>query len=191
MALRSKLAGEAADNAEATQAALHGRSLTGLSGRHSDAPIMGDLIQPPSPMAEDTSLAPRLREREPEPVRERVPFGTVEQTLAYPNRPGYRRYWFNDTPGRINRAKQAGYSHVIDPDTGNPVARITGQTEKGDGQNSFLMEIPMEWYQEDMERQAQERERALNDIRNGRAGQGADDNRYIPQSRGGIKIQGR
>lgn len=118
---------------------------------------------------------------------ERVPFGVQEQVLAYPARPGYRNYWANDIPGRIQRFKRAGYAHVLDPDTGEPVSRITDKAD-GRGRASYLMETPIGWYQDDMARQAAALADKLADIRQGRAGPGAGENRYIPKQ--GISITG-
>ena len=195
MALRDLLAEENKDASTAANAAAMGRSLTGMSGKHTlfgeevktpsggflgaQEPIVGERV---AGVGEDAFLQGVRSE-----AQERKPFGSMEQILAYPPRPGYRRYWFNDVPGRISRAKEAGYTHVIDRN-GNPVSRITDKAD-GRGRASYLMEYPMKWYQEDMARQARELSDRLNDIRTGRAGPGAADNRYIPQQ--GIRIEGR
>lgn len=78
----------------------------------------------------------------------RKPFGAHVQKLNYPARPGFHRHWFNDYPGRIARALEAGYKHVQDVN-GKNVARIVGVAETGNGLNAFLMEIPERWYKED------------------------------------------
>lgn len=77
----------------------------------------------------------------------RVPFGAQTQKLYYPPREGFHRHWFNDTPGRIQRATQAGYAHV--QENGAPVSRPVGVREGGGAMIGFLMEIPEEWFQED------------------------------------------
>lgn len=212
MALRDVLAGENADHRAAADAAARGRSITGFSGRHTEMDegerftrresLFGGekpaaAPPPPEPPGPPTDVyAPLLRDIPADaPGRlhlaekaERKPFGDAEQQLAYPNRPGYRRYWFNDRPGRIIRARRAGYEHVRDPDTGENVARTTDVVD-GRGRQSYLMEQPIEWYQQDMAKNARRLEATLNDIRRGRAGPGAEDNRYIPQQ--GIRIEGR
>ncbi len=156
---------EIADSRSAADAAAHGRSITGHSGRHSEVGRPGEMF---GERAE--------------------PIGSQEQQLAWPTRPGYRRYWFNDRPGRISRAIRAGYAHVIDEDTGGNVSKNT-DTVDGRGRSSYLMETPIEWYQEDMARQAADLEARLNDIRQGQAGPGAEDQRYVPSR--GISITGR
>lgn len=193
MALRDLLAGEQTDTLRAAQMAMQGRSQTGFSGIHTEmGPIHGGLV-PQLPIQRLTpdggaAIDPALMRRHlPEPEG-RIPFGGDELQLARAAEPGFRLYWFNDTPGRIARAKRAGYTHVIDPDTGEPENIVTDRAE-GRGRKSYLMKIPIEWYQADMQRQADALARRLNDIRHGRAGPGSEDNRYVPSR--GITITGR
>lgn len=104
--------------------------------------------------------------------RERVPFGAQEQQLAYPDIPGYRLYWFNDTPGRIARAKKAGYEHVCTEGTDAPIQRNVGRGEGAqNGLTAYLMKIPRQWYEEDAKSSQDDLDRRLRDIREGR-GQG-------------------
>lgn len=206
MPIRDLLASEDSDARGAASAASQGRSITGFSGRLSDVgdrfsrgdeafgprldvpkPLVGEPAERIRPSGQEGEAPSGPRRAIEMPVN-RKPFGAQEQVLDYPARAGYRRYWFNDVPGRIIRAKEAGYSHVIDSDTSQPVARITDQAN-GRGRSSYLMEIPIEWYQQDMARQAAELELRLSAIKNGQAGPGAEDNRYIPQQ--GIRITGR
>ena len=116
----------------------------------------------------------------------RIPFGSLEQKLAWPPREGYRRYWFKDSPGRVQRALEAGYEHVKNKE-GKNVSRITGVAEGGGAENSYLMEIPMEWFLEDMAREQKlidEREAAM---KRG-ATQGAEvEHGYVPSQ--GISIR--
>lgn len=185
--LRALLDAENADARQASQAASLGSSLTGLSGRHSttEEPVFGGRVPPTVTRGEDPTENPALaagRSRVAEATRVRVPFGGAELRLAYPKRSGYRRYWFNDVPGRLFRAKQAGYAHVLDPSTGENVQLVTGRQSGGQELRSYLLEIPEEWYSDDMAVQQDELEKRLSDIRTGRSGPGAEDNRYVPQS---------
>lgn len=82
----------------------------------------------------------------------RKPFGSQTQKLAFEKRDGYFHYWFNDTPGRIAAAKDAGYTHVIDQTTQKPIQMVVGVTAQGGPLHGFLMEIPEEWHAEDMAR---------------------------------------
>lgn len=201
MALRDLLAEEVEDGRRAAEAAVRGGSITGFPGRGAAAgDVFGDVVEPIAakpvegliPRATAAAQATQaddvfLRRSRAGEQRERKPFGAGEQVLAWPIRPGYRRYWFSDMPGRIARAKQAGYEHVHDAD-GSPVARVTDRAD-GRGRSSYLMETPIQWYQEDMGRQAADLAQRLNDIRRGQAGPGATDQRYIPKQ--GISIVGR
>jgi hypothetical protein len=77
-------------------------------------------------------------------------FGNQSQKLAYPPRIGYHRHHFNDTPGRIVGALKAGWTHVNDPETGKPIENVVGVAATGGGLKAFLMEIPEEWWKDDM-----------------------------------------
>lgn len=81
----------------------------------------------------------------------RRPFSSVEYKMAYPEREGYHRHWFNDAGSRVSRALEAGYEHV--KHEGKPVSRVVGTAEGGGPLHAFLMEIPREWYEEDMARE--------------------------------------
>lgn len=84
------------------------------------------------------------------PVRSaRKPFGTRRERLENTPIPGFQCYWFNDIPGRIERAKEAGYAHVTNPD-GSPVRKVVGVMEGGGPLHAYRMKIPMEWFLEDM-----------------------------------------
>ena len=87
----------------------------------------------------------------------RKPFGARAQRLENPPIANYQCYWFNDLPGRIERAKEAGYEHVLDKD-GKPVKKVVGVAEGGGGLVAYRMKIPAEFYQADQE--AKERPRA-------------------------------
>lgn len=106
------------------------------------------------------------------PVRVRVtrenrkPFGSVDQKLAWPVRPGYHQHWFNDDPGRVFAAKEAGYDHVQDH-SGRPVSRVVGVAAGGGPLLGYLMEIPQEWYEEDIARQQAIVDEKMNSIKRG------------------------
>lgn len=194
MALRDLLAGEAADHRRAADAAARGQSLTGLSGHHTQTEsrfadgdrLFGERAEPVAPPAASVDTPIDVPRRRPATATERKPFGDQEQTLSYPERPGYRRYWANDRAGRIARFKEAGYDHVRDPESGEPVTRITDVID-GRGRNSYLMEIPLEWYQEDMAKNAEALERRLSMIKSGEKGQDVT----VENSYARVKITGR
>lgn len=97
------------------------------------------------PQAPHAEPAPAVR-RKP---FERKPFGTWDQKLAYPSREGFHRHWFNDEPGRIIRARDAGYTHVED-EQGRPVQTVVGIGRGGQPLVAFLLELPEEYFREDM-----------------------------------------
>lgn len=200
MSLRDALNQEGADAAHAANAAAAGVSLTGLSNKHrertAEEPIFGERVDvgtlhglPPDVEAPPGLAKPQLRQAMA--ARERVPFGNAHQRLYWASRPGYRRYWFNDTAGRIGLAKRAGYEHVIDPDTGAPAVRVVGTDRGGKDMNGYLMEIPIQWYWDDMQVAQDQRDRDLNQIKSGLYGPGGDDpNRYAGSNRkGNISVQ--
>lgn len=120
------------------------------------------------------------------PKEARRPFGAYTQKLAYESRVGYHRHWFNDIPGRIDQAVEAGYTHVIDKE-GKKVQRVVGTNEGGSALTGFLMETPDEWYQEDMARQQMEVDKVDEAVRRGAVADSPDGNRYIPSR--GISIR--
>jgi uncharacterized protein with von Willebrand factor type A (vWA) domain len=93
----------------------------------------------------------------------RKPFGSQIQKLAYPPREGYHRHWFNDEPGRISQAKENGYNHVLDQATNKPLSRVVNSG----GMQAYLMEIPREWFEDDMAAQQQAVDDRENTIRRG------------------------
>lgn len=148
-------------------------------------------------MSENTELQPRrgrpsnaelaARAQIDPPNRpQRRPFSSVELKLAYESRTGFHRHWFNDVNNRISRALEAGYTHVIGKDEKN-VSRIVGVAEGGGPLHAFLMEIPEEWYKEDMAREQKlidEREAA---IKRGAPQGGEVEQSYVPSQ--GITIK--
>lgn len=96
----------------------------------------------------------------------RKPFGSKEQKLSYPNRAGYHRHWFNDEPGRLIRASEAGYEQVRDKD-GKPVSTVVGISRGGQPLTAYLHETPQEWHDEDMAAQDAAVEDLLGQIKRG------------------------
>lgn len=116
----------------------------------------------------------------------RKPFGGVTQRLAYPQRPNYHRHWFNDVPGRIQRAEEAGYEHVLDNE-GKKVSAIVGTAEGGGALHAYLMEIPQEWYDQDMAAQQAEIDKTEEAMKSGTFQGKEGDGRYVPKQ--GISIK--
>lgn len=108
-------------------------------------------------------------------------FGQHRQKLSYDARPGYHRHWFNDTGSRIGDAENGGYTKVNDKE-GKPVSKIVGTQEGGERLVAYLMEIPQEWYDEDMaEQQASIDAKEELIKRRGRLEENSDDRGYVPQ----------
>lgn len=126
---------------------------------------------------------PAITEDGPSPFI-RKPFGNRGQKLQYAARPGYHRHWFNDDPGRIVAAGEAGYTHVVDGKNGRNVSYTVGHREGGQPLLGFLMETPQEWYDEDMALQQREVDKVDEAIHRGNVeGAVGQDGRYVP-SRG-------
>lgn len=75
-------------------------------------------------------------------------FGESQQPMAYAERPGFHRHWFNDVPGRLLEARRAGYTQVMGPD-GSPVVLVADKTT---GMLTYLHEIPIPWYKDDLKK---------------------------------------
>jgi hypothetical protein len=149
-------------------------------------------------MSTDTELQPRrgrptnaeiaAREANQDGPRRpsRRPFSSVELKLAYESRVGFHRHWFNDTNNRINRALEAGYTHVQGKDEKN-VSRVVGVAEGGGPLHAFLMEIPEEWYQEDIAREQKLIDEKESAIKRGTPQGGEVEKGYVPSQ--GITIK--
>lgn len=139
---------------------------------------------------QEFSSADTLPRRRREPFV-RKPFGTWDQKLSYPSREGFHRHWFNDEPGRIIRARDAGYEQVHDPN-GRPVSTVVGIGRGGQPLVAFLMEIPEEYFREDMLAQENVVHDLLTQIGRGDHSRptGEDGSRrYAGSTRGDIKIE--
>jgi hypothetical protein len=99
---------------------------------------------------------------------ERIPFGSPEQKLGVKQDPGFHYRWFNDNwrkePGRIQRAKAAGYEVVDEPKSG----RNVGTNEDGSEIKGVLMRIPKKWYEEDRKAKARELDKIDEQIHGGK-----------------------
>ena len=114
---------------------------------------------------------------------------------------GYHLHIFNDSPGRIQQALDAGYEFVTpdevggtkenvvsrNTDLGDKVRFLVGRNEEGSALYAYLMKIKQEWYEEDQGTLEQKNSlvdeaiRAGRNAKDGSAGEGF----YVP--RDGIK----
>ncbi len=79
------------------------------------------------------------------------PFGQFTQKLGLPERPGYKRHWFSDTPGRIEDAESNGWVKVKNK-AGQSVKRNVGTQRNGGPLVGYAMEIPKVFWDQDMAR---------------------------------------
>jgi hypothetical protein len=125
-----------------------------------------------------------VRGRETTDRRERVPFGLLQRKLHCPSDDGFHYRVFNDNwrkePGRIQRAKRAGYEIVE-----GWSSVVVGTNDDGSAIKGVLMKIPEELYEEDQALKQKEVDRTDERIYGGTLEQRPGDNRYIPD---GIKI---
>lgn len=94
------------------------------------------------------------------PVRKRRRRGALEHgahfKLHAPKREGYVRRFVNDKGNRLAELQEIGYTFVEEAEIathgpGTRVNRLAGTHEGGAPLKTYLMEIPEEWYREDMQ----------------------------------------
>ncbi len=91
--------------------------------------------------------------------RKRVPLGGMVDQLSAPQRNGYHRHWFKNTPMRRQQAEQAGYESVTGMEE-----KLAGADQYGKPESLVLMEIPQKWHDEDQalkQRQIDKAEREI------------------------------
>jgi hypothetical protein len=114
--------------------------------------------------------APAARSQADRDVREKpsrvrgVFNGTNKKLDVLSEIPGYVIRWFNDMPGRADRAQTGGWEFVTagevaqsdsnkvverNSDVGNKVRAIVGTTEQNEPLYAYLMKIKKEWFEED------------------------------------------
>ena len=161
------------------------------------APAEASIAAPivPAPMAEALPVSADVDHLPAGFVRK--PFGARNQRLDNSERPGYHRHWFNDYPGRIQAALEAGYTHVKDK-AGKNMCRLVGTAEGGGGLNAYRMEIPLEWYEADQKAKQARDEAKMDQIRRGIVAGVApgEDGAYRPMNKAGslgadIKMHGK
>lgn len=100
------------------------------------------------------SQRPQTRDEQQPERRRRKPLGTPRQRLSATVPKGMVARWFNDWPGRISDALEAGYRFIgedgkeAENRKGAKKDRV-GVNEDGSPLMSYLMAIPQEWYDED------------------------------------------
>jgi len=132
----------------------------------------------------------RTEERKQE-RKKRVPLGGYRSKLAIPenlvDRKRYVPRWINDIPGRINQARDGGYTNVEDPNTGEDITAIVGRDESGQPITAYLMQIDKDFYEEDFQEKQKEVDKIDEAIYGGKIAEQPGDMRYIPSE--GIKYE--
>jgi hypothetical protein len=101
-------------------------------------------------MAVEAIDDPALLRQEIERIRSiRRPLGAYSQKLALSERRGYKRHWFNDQAGRPVEAESNGWAFVKGSDN-KPIKRCVGSGRDKGALYAYAMEIPLEFWQEDM-----------------------------------------
>ena len=158
-------------------------------------------------LSDGLETAPRSDVREERPEQrdavtgreERVPLGIARQKLKVPEIQGYRLRWINDTPGRLNEARQGGYEFVMNDeiggkfgdtdidqtnrDLGSKVCRAVSQTT---GLKAYLMKIPNEYYEADQRAKQKEIDVVDQAIHSGKLKDFV--NQYVPEDGKGIRV---
>lgn len=105
----------------------------------------------PAQAAETSEAA----EANPAPTRRRKrgQVGGMSLKLAAKARPGYQRRWFNDDNNRIAEAQELAYDFVTDPSiqssgSDSRISRLVGTKANGEPLRAFLMETPLEEYEQ-------------------------------------------
>lgn len=114
----------------------------------------------------------------------RIPMGKRQPRLSAAARPGYHRHWFNDIRDRLDLAVQAGYAFVKDG-KGKNIERSGGYYE-GNAFKTYLMELPMQFRNEDLEARQERSDEIDSKIYDGQYKSEPGDKRYVPSS--GISI---
>ena len=114
--------------------------------------------------------------------KKRRPIGETDPRLHAPERPGYMRRFVNDIKNRIQRFLEGGYEFVQDEqarneagdEKGGAIRVVVGQLPEHQGvMHAYLMEIPNEYYNEDLEAKNNDRLAVEETMRGGHV-QGAD-----------------
>ncbi len=159
-------------------------------------------VQDNSDLAGDEPATRSQAERDTreKPARVRGVFnGTNKKLDVLSEIPGYQLRWFNDMPGRADRAQTGGWEFVTagevaqsdsnkvverNSDVGNKVRAIVGTTEQNEPLYAYLMKIKKEWFDEDQADGANKiRATEAEMIRNGGLNTDRIGEKYLPDQR--------
>lgn len=163
---------------------------------------MSDDYQPrrrgrPAKVAQETApTAPAVsaatEAKAPVPQSKRRPRGSVGgfgKKLHAPTREGYVRRFVNDSGNNIAEKMELGYTFVEEPgvqtfDPGSRINRLAGTKDGGAPLKTFLMETPLELYEQGVREKEEENRRVDQDIEAGRDTAGGLKDGEIYQPRG-------
>lgn len=134
----------------------------------------------------------------------RIPLGRarIKGDASRYQKPGKEMRWFNDDPGRLQDAEEAGWAYVVDStivlgegpvnerdQTSTKVRQRRGTQKDGSALMGYLMEIDTDLAQEDRQAKEEDRLDKENAMRRGKGEDGGmgKDGRYIPEE--GIRIE--
>jgi len=136
-------------------------------------------------LKKNTQTEEKPKEEKPSIRKERVPFGSPQQRWGPRKDDGFHYRVFNDNwkkdPGRVKKAKAAGYEIVDDEKSGMNV----GTNEDGSEIKGVLMRIPMEWYREDRGKKARELDKIDEQIYGGKF------DKNLTNTYGGVSVENK
>ena len=94
-------------------------------------------------------------------------------------RQGYKTYWAVNNPGEIESLEERDWKKIRD-DRGEPVT-----VDAGNGKKHYLLEIPVEYWQDDLKAQSEENDRITREITKVRERTSQYEGDYIPKGYSG------
>lgn len=146
-----------------------------------------EIERTPRPEPQESPIAAAEVPNEAVPKRKRRRRGALEHGGAYklhaPTRKGYVRRFVNDKGNRLAELQEIGYTFVEEQgiDTHGPgsrINRLAGTHEGGAPLKTYLMEIPEEFYREDLEDKDEALKEFDREISEGRDPSGETDPRH-------------
>lgn len=98
--------------------------------------------------AEEKAKWAEAKKRREKRRENRTDIGVKPRNLDAPVREGFRRRWVNNDKGRIEAFREDGWEVVQDDGT---IAKRVGRKEDNSDLHGVLMEIPEEFFQENLE----------------------------------------
>lgn len=151
---------------------------------------------PPAVPVEAPAPAPEAADLDPDVIaeiaaRRRNAPKVGSSKMAIPQRVGWVRRWFNDSPGRIAMKRQQGWEICKNEETGeNWMMVVNNSITEAGGLKGYVMEIPLQFYKEDQDAKQKNLDAIDAQIYGGTYNEEPDDKRYVPKSTP-IKVETR